>query len=198
MQIEYEATFSQINIDEMRKKLQNIGAKLVRPEFLMKRQIFYPPPNVEQGWMRVRDEGDKITLAYKYVGGDKNKITDQKEIEIEINDYNQGCQLLKQIGCTAKSYQETKREIWHLPNIEICLDTWPSLQPVIEIESDNLDKVKETAQKLDLDWDQAIFDSIAHVYEKDLGVSRHYVKTKPQLTFENPPTKEDYLKHEKI
>jgi predicted adenylyl cyclase CyaB len=193
MNIEYEASFYPIDIDEMRTKLKTIYAKLTKPECLMKRQVFYPPKSVIQGWMRVRDEGDQITLAYKYVDGDKNKITDQKETEIIINNFEAGCNLLESIGCVAKSFQESKREIWHYNNIEICLDTWPGLKPVIEIEGQNMEEVKNVAEKLDLNWSEAIFDSIAHVYEKELKVSRHYIKTKPKLTFINPPSYEDYL-----
>ena len=42
MQVEYEATFADINKDEMRGRLREAGAKLVRPEFLQKRENFYP------------------------------------------------------------------------------------------------------------------------------------------------------------
>lgn len=193
MNIEYEASFYPININGMRTKLKNIKAKLTKPECLMKRQVFYPPQGVDKGWVRVRDEGDKITIAYKYVEGDKNKITDQKEIEIIINDFKTGCEFLESIGCVKKGYQENKREIWYFQNIEICLDTWPALKPVIEIEGNNLEEVKNLAQKLKLNWPDAFFDSIAYVYEKELKVSRHYVKTKPKLTFTNPPSYKDYL-----
>lgn len=36
MQIEYEATFPNIDKNEIREKLKNVGATLVRPEFLQK------------------------------------------------------------------------------------------------------------------------------------------------------------------
>ncbi len=194
MNIEYEASFYPITLEDIKTKLKNIGAKLIKPETLMKRQIFYPPQGVNKGWMRVRDEGDCITLAYKYVGGDKNKITDQKEAEIIIDNFEKGCNLLEAIGCAKKSYQENKREIWHYQNIEICLDTWPALEPVIEIEGQNLEEVKNFTEKLSLNWEDAFFDSIAYIYNTKMKVSREYIKTKKQLTFENPPSLEDYQK----
>ena len=43
MDIEYEATFVNINKDEIRKRLKNSGAKLIKPEFLQKRVVFYTP-----------------------------------------------------------------------------------------------------------------------------------------------------------
>ena len=36
MQTEYEATFININKDEIREKLKSVGAVLVKPEVLMK------------------------------------------------------------------------------------------------------------------------------------------------------------------
>jgi predicted adenylyl cyclase CyaB len=198
MHIEYEASFYPINLEIMRAKLQNIGAQLIKPETLMKRQVFYPPQGVDKGWMRVRDEGDKITLAYKYVDGNKNKITDQKEAEIIINNFETGCSLLQAIGCTKKSYQENKREIWHYKDIEICLDTWPALQPVLEIEGKNLQEVKDFARLLELNWQDAFFDSIAYVYNKEIHVSREYIKTKPQITFTNPPSREDCVQQSSV
>ena len=187
MNIEYEATFTQINKDEIRKKLQNIGAKLIKPEFLMTRIAFYPPPNIEHGWMRVRDEQDKITMCYKRVDRKTHDIANQKEIEVEINDFKKGCQLLEAIGCKQKAFQETKREIWHLDNVEISIDTWPGLNPLIEIEGKNEPEVKKVAEKLGFNWQEAIFDSIDYVYEQELGITRADIKFKPKLTFENPP-----------
>jgi len=37
MQIEYEATFSDIDKDEIRGRLKSVGAELVKPEFMQKR-----------------------------------------------------------------------------------------------------------------------------------------------------------------
>ena len=42
MDIEYEATFVNINKDEIRKRLKDSGAKLIKPEFLQKRVNFNP------------------------------------------------------------------------------------------------------------------------------------------------------------
>lgn len=37
MDIEYEATFLDINKDKIRQKLKGIGAELIKPEFMQKR-----------------------------------------------------------------------------------------------------------------------------------------------------------------
>lgn len=43
MEIEYEATFPNIDKDEVRTKLRNSGAVLKRPEYLQRRVVFSLP-----------------------------------------------------------------------------------------------------------------------------------------------------------
>lgn len=187
MNIEYEATFTKIDKDQMRQKLKQAGATLIRPEFLMKRYCFLPPKFIhEEAWLRVRDEGDKTTMALKIMEG--KKITDQKEVELVIDDFQKGYEFLKALQCKQIAYQETKREIWHLNNVEITIDTWPGLQPVLEIEGPNEDSVKSVAEKLGFNWHNAIFFSIDEIYERELGIPREIINTQtPEITFKNPP-----------
>ena len=119
MEIEYEATFLNIDKEKIRKKLKEVGAELIKPEFMQKRVTFSLPNGYdrEYTWLRVRDEQDKITMSYKEIRG-KN-IEDQKEINLVINDFKAGEEFLKSIGCQKKSYQETKREIWEIEGVEI-------------------------------------------------------------------------------
>ena len=65
MDIEYEATFENVNKNEARKKLKKAGAKLIRAEYTQKRTTFKPPKEARKkyNWARVRDEGDKITIS---------------------------------------------------------------------------------------------------------------------------------------
>jgi adenylate cyclase, class 2 len=186
MNIEYEATFTKINKDKMRKKLKQAGAILIRPEFLMKRHVYQPPIKIEEGWLRVRDEGDKITMALKIMEG-KN-ITDQKELELTVENYENACKLLEAIGCFGKSYQETLREIWDYKNVEITIDTWPGLQPIVEVEGKNEKDVKEAAADLGFKWAEAIFWSADEIYERELGIPREIINNHtPEITFKNPP-----------
>jgi adenylate cyclase, class 2 len=82
MQIEYEATFTNIQKDEIREKLKKAGANLVRPEYLQKRVVFNLPDglNLKGGWLRVRDEGNRITMSLKAVDG--KGIESQRDLNI--------------------------------------------------------------------------------------------------------------------
>ena len=43
MDIEYEATFLDVDKNDIRKKLKDVGAKLIKPEYLQKRVVFNCP-----------------------------------------------------------------------------------------------------------------------------------------------------------
>ena len=103
--IEYEALFTDINKEALRKLLQEKGAVLMRQEFLQKRVTLQLPEGHEKygAFLRVRDEGDKITLSYKYVGG--TTIDEQQEEAVLVNDFDKTVSLLHTISCNSTSYE---------------------------------------------------------------------------------------------
>jgi len=184
MDIEYEATFTNIDKNRIRKMLRTAGAKLLKPEFLQKRVAFNLPlgHEIEGGWLRIRDEGGAVTLSLKVVNG--KRIQDQKELKITIDDFKKGDSLLKAIGCRKKSYQETKRELWKLDDVEISLDEWPFLEPFLEIEGNNKAAVRNICRKIGLDFKQAIFCSADSLYSRKYKISEKIINNKiPKITF---------------
>ena len=189
MEIEYEATFINIDKDGCRKKLRKINAKLIKPEFLQKRVVFNLPSGheIKGGWLRVRDEGDRITMSLKVVNG--GKIENQKEICLTIDNFDKGVEFLGEIGCVKKAYQENKRELWILDGAEITIDEWPFLEPYIEIEAKSEKKVKAAAKKLGLNYSKAMFCSADTIYSKKYNLPEDVFNNKiPKITFgkENP------------
>ena len=190
MQIEYEATFSDIDKDEIRGRLKSVGAELVKPEFIQKRRNFNLPKGheIEGGWLRVRDEGDKITMSLKVVA--KNEaIDDQKEICLVVDNFEKAQEFLSAIGCTKKAYQESMREIWMLDGVEICIDEWPYLEPYVEIEGESEEAVKEASEKLGFDYAKAVFGAVDQQYKEKYGISEEIINNVIlEITFngENP------------
>ncbi|OGG78295.1 hypothetical protein A3A36_03025 [Candidatus Kaiserbacteria bacterium RIFCSPLOWO2_01_FULL_52_12b] len=67
METEIEAKFPNIDADALRSVLKEKKAKIEHPEVLMRRKNFdYPDHRLKQfnGWVRVRDESNKVTLSY--------------------------------------------------------------------------------------------------------------------------------------
>ncbi|MFH1968612.1 MAG: CYTH domain-containing protein [bacterium] len=188
METEYEATFLDIDKEEMKEKLKKVGAKLVKPEFIQKRVVFDLPSGYDgESWLRVRDESDKITMSYKKVSG-KN-IEDQKEIQLVIDNFQNGADFLETVGCRKKSYQETKRELWELDGVEICIDEWPFLEPFVEIEGKSEKEVKAVSGKIGFDYSTAWFCATAQIYSKKYNIPFEIINNGiPKITFdmENP------------
>ncbi len=188
MNIEFEATFLQIDKDDIRARLREAGAFLVHPEYLMKRSVFDPPRHIDGGWLRVRQEYDQITMSLKVVDG--KKITDQKEVQIVIDDFEEGETFLTSIGATKKAYQETRRELWKLDEVDITIDTWPGLHPFVEVEGENEDVVKMVSEKIGFDYAQAEFCEVSFIYQKELGIPPQIMKDEtPMITFDHVPQK---------
>lgn len=188
MDIEYEATFINVDKDDIRARLKKAGATLVRKEFMQKRVAFKLPTGheIKGGWLRVRDEGDKVTMSLKVLS--EGKIEGQHETQIVVDKFDKAIDLLTQIGCVKKAYQESKRELWELDDTEITIDEWPFLEPLVEIEGNSEESVKSVSEKLGFDYNDARFCSADTFYSEKYGISKDRVNNTPEILFnkENP------------
>lgn len=193
MDIEYEATFPNIDKSEVRRRLTKVGAVLVRPEYLQKRSVFNLPRGHEitGGWLRVRDEGDKVTMSLKVVDGDK--IENQKETCITVSSFDETVSLLKAIGCEWKAFQESRRELWRLESVEIMIDEWPFLEPFVEVEGRSEEEVRRVSERIGFDYSKAVFGTVDVLYKEKYNITKEFVNKTNRIVFdgENPfPKKE--------
>ena len=167
MQIEYEATYTNIDKDQIRDRLKKAGARLVKPEVLQTRVVFHLPEGhaKEGGWARVRNEGNKITMSVKQ-SVDNGKIDEQFETCLEVSNFSEAVKLLEFLGCRRKAYQETKRELWTLDETEVTIDEWPFLEPFVEIEGGSEEIVRKVSEKLNFDYNKAYFGPVGGIYSQ--------------------------------
>ncbi|MBH2007998.1 class IV adenylate cyclase [Candidatus Saccharibacteria bacterium] len=166
MKIEIEVKFCQVDIDDVRSRLGEAGATLVQPMRVMRRQVFYLVDRTKDAYLRVRDEGDKATMTYKEFDG-ANGLHSAQEIEIVVSSFEDAIAIQKQAGLVPKSYQETRRETWHMTDgTEVVIDEWPWLKPFIEIEGESEVAVRTTAAALGFDWSQAVFGAATEAYRQ--------------------------------
>lgn len=163
MKDEIEAKFTNVNIEDIRRKLHNLGAENTHPMRSFKRVTIDTPEMKNKGaFVRVRDEGDKTTLTYKQF--DSLSLDGVKEIEVTVSDFDSTVALLGQAGLAYGSLQESRRETWKLGDIEVVIDEWPWLNPYIEIEGPDESSVIETAEKLEFKWSDAVFGDVMAAY----------------------------------
>jgi adenylate cyclase, class 2 len=184
MQIELEAKFLDIDAVKMRETLRQNGATLVHEERLMRRRNFdYPDKRLCHvgGWVRVRDEGDKVTLAYKQLTD--RTLEGTKEITLAVEDFDRITDFLLAIGLVVKSYHETKRERWELDRVEVTIDTWPWIPTFVEVESSSENKLKNVAEKLGLDWMKAMHGSVETAYQACYDCTEAEIDAWESITF---------------
>lgn len=186
MQIEFEATFPNVNKDDARKMLKKAGAELIKPEHLQKRINFYVPDEIiENSWLRVRDEGDKITMSLKKFDG--QSIEKQQEICLMVDNYDNAVEFLASLSFKQKSYQETKRELWMINGVEITIDEWPYLEPFVEVEGKTEEEVKDTCKKIGLNYGDALFCPSTKLYSMKYSIPSTIINNKiPRITFLDP------------
>ncbi|MDO8557333.1 MAG: CYTH domain-containing protein [Candidatus Jorgensenbacteria bacterium] len=184
MKTELEAKFLDIDPVLFRKKLIEVGAILITAERLMKRKVFdFPDERLEKegAWIRVRDEGDKITVSYKRLLD--RSLYGTKEITITADNFDDACNIFLAIGLKQSSYQETRRETWKLNDCEITIDTWPWIPSFVEFEASTEEEVKDGVDKLGFDWSQAMHGSVETAYQKYFNVTEKEIDAWKEITF---------------
>lgn len=187
MKTEFEAKFINVNINDIRERLKQSGATLEKPMRDMKRvTIDTPKMKKKDAYVRIRDEGDKVTITYKQF--DDLSIDGAKEYEVTVDNFDEAVSLFAAAGLKYKSFQESRRETWLLNDVEIVIDEWPWLNPYIEIEGQSPDHVKNTAEQLGFKWSTAIFGDVMaafrtqypHLKENDT------IGNLPEVRFSDP------------
>lgn len=165
MNKEFETKVLDIDEAEIITKLKKLGAKIGK-ERLMRRWIFdMKYKNLECAeWIRLRDNGNNITIAYKKRTG--HGISDTSEVEVEVANFDKTYGILSKLPFEAIYYQENKRRIIKFGEIEFFIDKWPKIPPLLEIESNNEKNVKKGLELLELTGKDAGHLSMVKVYKK--------------------------------
>lgn len=185
---EIEAKFYPVNVDELRLCLREMGAQSVSPMRIMKRAVFdaRDNPQLPVAYIRVRDEGDKITFGAKDYADESKGHIHQRELVVNVSDFDKTVSLLKLSGLKQTNYQESKRETWKMGEAEICIDIWPGLKPYIEIETTSLEEIENVARKLPLSsakrYEGGLLPVYMDVYGWDKTTALQYVS---RMTFEH-------------
>ncbi len=194
---EIEIKFLNINPDLLEKKLKEIGAKRVF-EKLYKRRVFdYPDLRLHDigAWVRLRNEGDKIMLAFKQrigIDGHDGIVNDKsmQEIEIQVSDFGKTAEFLRKIGLEEKFYEENKRIRYILGDIEFDIDFWPRLEPYLEIETSSWEKIDYAIKLLGLNPEEKKIFSTYQIYQLK-GIDENDYK---EITFDRMIKKIDNKK----
>lgn len=174
--IEYEAKILNVSSSKIKKKLKDLGATKVG-DYNFRRYVFDTIPQTAAKWVRLRSNGSTTTLAVKEIMS--NDIDGTKEWEVVVSDIDTTLVILEKIGITHRSYQENLRTEYLLDGVEVSIDSWPDLNPYLEIEGKNVKEVLDIAAKLGYSEADLTSANTEELY-KSIGID---VKTVKKLAF---------------
>jgi len=182
MVTEFEFKIPDIDINKLSTKIRSQGGDKVQPRHLMKRYTFDMLDSPRGTFVRLRDNGEKITLTYKQLKS--LDIGGVREIETEVVDFEKTAKLLSAIGLIQASYEENYREAYNYNGVEVTIDEWPGIPAFAEIEGDSEEQVLQAAIDLNLKTEDAIYGTADEIY-KHYGIK---IEGLQEITFDNPPT----------
>lgn len=194
MQAEIEVKFTDVDIEDVRERLKTAGAHLEHPMRDMRRALIEEDYHTRENmFIRIRDEGDRVTLCLKKKTKslEESTIDSTYEIETTVGDFDKTIELFEVAGWSYTTYQESRRETWKLGDVEVVIDEWPWINPYIEIEGASEDAVCAGAKKLGFDWETAMFGSVDVIYNRDYPDMRvRGVIDVKEVRFSDPVPKE--------
>ena len=161
MNSEIEVRILNINKDKIIDNLKKLNAKLVG-EWDQLRYCYDFNPKIDSKWIRLRTNGIKNTLTIKNV--ENSTVYGTKELEIEVSSIKDTDKILEELGYKKRSIQENHRIQYILNDVEVDIDDWPKLNTLAEFESNDIEKIKEVINLLELDYKDAITDNIQNIY----------------------------------
>lgn len=169
---EYELKFLEVNVEELEKKLLSIGAEKVGEYDFFRINFDYPDFSLRKihAWLRLRTDGKETTLTYKQnIKGDsidgKTKNIGCKEVEIKIDNFENGKALLEALGFVSFVIEKNRRIKYKKGDVIYDIDSWPFIPTYLEIETISYEKAKEVAREIGLDGEQGIIGSAGSVYK---------------------------------
>lgn len=169
MKPEIEVKFIDVDIEDVRRRLTESGAVCDHPMRDMRRALIEEEHHSAQNmFIRVRDEGDKVTLCLKKKTKslEESTIDSTYEVETTVGDFDKTLEIFKVAGWEYMTYQESRRETWHIAGVEVVIDEWPWIKPYIEIEGETEQQLRDVADTLGFDWGEAMFGSVDVIYNR--------------------------------
>jgi hypothetical protein len=190
MEVEYEGRILDVSPTEIREKARALGGHMKAPLTLYRRSVF-KLCDVERGFVRVRDEGNKTTMTAKIF---RNKDFPE-EYELGIKDsFESGLAFLRALNLTEKAYHETIREKWFIPRriggaselCELTIDYIPGLPAYSEIECKSQRDLRRACQLLGVKYGELLFGGYGNVFVHYYGMAAKDINDViPRLTFQN-------------
>ena len=169
MHREIEAKILNVNPGKVQEKLRELGATL-KQELDLEQIVWWIPNTEKRSSVRVRKASDgslRLTM--------KQKVTDDlgyNEWELDVSDYENAIAVIDALLPNPELRIEFShhRQDWYLGGTLINIDWFPKLAPLVEIEAESEEKVREVAEQLGFSSSQLLNKGVVSLLFEELGL----------------------------
>lgn len=172
--MEVESKFKIVSPDEVRRRLAEIGARLISRE-LEKDAYYAVPEGSGLTAVRLRSTGRRGLFTIKSAppagGESKPGLKVLEEAQVEVDDAARFARLLEKLGLVPQFRKEKIRESYDWSGLSIFLDELPHLGFYLEIEAPE-EGIRAAATALGLDMSQASGETYMEIFSRYKSLRR--------------------------
>jgi len=150
---EIETKILEIDPEEIKKKLEELGAEKVQ-DVMLRVDWFSLPQFLEQGhrwYLRLRSySSGKNEITWKGKPEFTDAIRKVEEINVLVDDFDKTKNLFESLGLVCYAHQDKKRVSWKIGDVQFDMDTYPGVPTYLEIEAGSEKEIKDMIKKMDL------------------------------------------------
>lgn len=136
--LEIETKVIDVDPAAVRAALRSKRARFLG-RFLLRRYVFnLSNRKGEDNYVRVRTDGKRSTLTYKFRKG--KGLRNTQEIETGIEDFEKAVQIFSRF-IKERYYQENRRESYVYKGVMVDINEWPGIPPFVEVEGKSAGQV---------------------------------------------------------
>lgn len=173
MAIEYEIRVLEVSIEEIISHLENLGAFKVGV-YHQKRYVYDYNPAQKGRWIRLRSNGNEVTLTLKEIKS--LQIDGTQELEIVVSDFYETNRILNKLGYLPRTFQENFRIEYRFDNVTFDIDKWPGIPAYLEIEGDSEQSVLKALEMLNYSPNSYTTNDVDKIYNDVYGIVLDNIK----------------------
>jgi len=150
---EVELKFLDINVEEIKAKLDIVGAELI---YDSKMEMFpfladgFHSYKSEYKYLRIRKVNDDVTITFKAPNKDSD-MSFREEVEIKVDSYENGILLIENLGFERGAVFRKHRVHYEFGDVHFELDTLDNVPTYLEVETNSEEAMIDICLELGLD-----------------------------------------------
>ncbi len=164
---EIELKFLNITVEETKKKLEEIGAKLIFDTHMKSMPLQkegYSSWDSTKKYLRVRQIGEDIRVTFKEPMREESKMSSTEETEIQVDNFENALLLFEQLGFTRGEIYTKHRLHYELGEMHFEIDDNGQVPTYLEIETQTEEAMHEACKKMGLDVTKGKKGTIVEIY----------------------------------